>query len=118
MTFNYVARRKKASDLISRFGLTAILSQDGEMIGPAWAAMPGDPNEIPVTLVVTDQKQVAQMDSTATREVRTCIVAVPDLFTPKRGDTLLFGEVKHEILEAKPFAPGGVVLYFEVTAGT
>ena len=118
MTFNYVARAKKAAASISKYGTTAILSQAGPMVGPAWAATPGDPIESQVSLVVMSQAQTPSPDGLATRLVKTLLVAAGPLFSPKKGDTLLFGEVQHEILEAKPFAPADVVIYFEVQAAT
>lgn len=113
MTFNYLARRNKASALVAKFGMVGILSQGNGVIGPAWASSPAPPIESAVSLAVIAQTEVPATDGFATALVKAVIIAVPATTTPRKGDMLVFADVGHEILECQPFAPAGVVVFYE-----
>lgn len=116
--FDYSAKRDKAEILIARYGQEALLLQDGPLVGPAWAAQPGEPNESSVVIVVIDTKATPAQDGVASRLKKTVMMSVPAYATPARGDTLVIGGVQHEVLEIRPFAPAGEPVFFEMDVVT
>jgi hypothetical protein len=113
--FDYARPKATADRLIARYGQSATLRRPTSS-GTAYNPTEGEPDDHPVTVVVTDYSN-REIDGTRVLATdKKVLLAVDDLaITPTPADKLLIGGVSHSIVSpVRPLAPGGTVLYYEL----
>jgi len=103
VTNDYLADQADADELIEEFGQAAILTRGA--------------TDHPATVVVLDYAN-REVDGTRIQATdKRVLVAAGGLeITPKPSDRLKIDGTGHAIVQVKPFAPAGIVVFFEVQA--
>ncbi|MBF9050642.1 hypothetical protein GTA62_14690 [Roseobacter sp. HKCCD9010] len=102
------------------------LIRPGTQTGPDYAPTFGPPTAHALT-VIEDIERVRDRDGTLIgQSIRTLLVSTDAEFAPTKADAIWFGmpsdwtddQVKHQIIEVRPLAPGGTVLLWEIDLAT
>ena len=125
--FNYAKMRKVAERLLSDFGFTATLTKRTTTGGTRMR--PGSVTETDHSVVIVDddirtnfattmpvayQRESGGLELTETQRIITMSTSAG--VAPEIGDTLTVGGKAHAVKDVAPYAPGGTVMFYSVTA--
>lgn len=113
--FDYTRSRGTAVKLIDKFGQAGAIRRT-TVSGPAYDPVTVD-EDFPCRLVDLDV-EAKNIDGTLIlRGDRTVYLSTEGLtIAPLRTDRVVIGGVPHTIVEVKPLQPGGIVMFWELTA--
>lgn len=126
MSEYYLEKRAATDAKLRRRGLIATLEKPGVKTGDEWAPEIGKPTSSDLPLLILKQEQVTD-DPDATDAAQeqaagalvekimvTAMASAEVQHTPTDDDRVKIGEVWYSVKAVRPFAPGGVTVYFEV----
>lgn len=115
MTFDYLAARKDAEELLAEFGQTATLRKAGTPSGPEYDPTPGAPDDHEVIVVDLYLSSLDRLGTMVKQTTRTLYVSTQGLgVAPEKSDQFIIGGKISEIEEVRPLSPAGTVVLWEV----
>lgn len=114
MRNDYLEDRADADELIDEFGQDGFLRRR-TTTGPDYDPQEGEPVDHPVVFAVLDYTK-GEIDGTRILATdKKVYLAVRDLaVTPGLDDLLVVGGIPHSIIQVKPLAPAGTVVFWEL----
>lgn len=114
MRNDYAEDRADADELIDEFGQDGVLRQ-ATSTGPNYDPTPGAPDDHPVVFVVLDYAN-REIDGTRVlaTDKKVYLAAGGLTITPGLDDELLVDGNRHAIIQVKPLAPAGTVVFWEL----
>lgn len=124
--FNYAKMRATAERLLSNFGFAATLTKRTR---GGSRMRPGAVTETEHSVIIVDddirtnfassmpevyQREGGGLSLTETQRIATMSTSAG--ITPEVGDTLTVAGAEHAIKDVKPYAPGGTVMFYSLTA--
>ena len=114
MRNNYAEDRADADEMIDEFGQDGVLRRL-TTTGPDYDPVEGAPDDHPAVFAVLDYTN-REIDGTRILATdKKALLSVGDLtIVPGTDDQLVIGGIAHAIIQVKPLAPAGMVLFWEL----
>lgn len=109
----YEDKRDKVRVKLAAKGQAATILQRQLLSGPEWDEHYSLPQEYACQILTLKIVEASESGSENTVTTRKIMMAVPPVVTPADGDHLRVDGLTYTLKSVVPFAPGGVVVYYD-----